>query len=102
MAARWFEEDRLNEHIPPQVEQVDEVTKDGQEDQVDQVLPQGDHVPSEEGGTEVPMVPPELINQEIGEALISIDLAITNRANFSMVPSVEYCYLLSIDNHLSM
>ena len=46
MAARRMEEERVNEEVPPQVEQV---PQGGQGVQDDQVPPQGDPIPNVEG-----------------------------------------------------
>ncbi|TMW87254.1 hypothetical protein EJD97_020207 [Solanum chilense] len=54
MAARRFEEERMNEEIPPQVEQVPQGGQDVQGVQGAQVPPQDDHVPNVEGYIEVP------------------------------------------------
>ena len=53
--SRRVEENDVNEEIPPQVEKVS----------------QGDQVPNVGGGNEVPMVPPEINNGEIREALLT-------------------------------
>ena len=62
MASRRLEEERMNEEIPPQVEQV---PQDGQGVQGAQVPPQGDDIPNVEGGNEVPVVHSDLTNQDI-------------------------------------
>ena len=62
MVARRLEEERMNEDIPPQVKQVEQVPPDGQGVQGAQVPPQGDHIPNVEGVNEVPMIYPNLTN----------------------------------------
>ena len=65
MAARMLEEERMNEEIPPQVEQVPQDGKGFKGAQGGQVSPQGDRIPNVEGGNEVPVVHSDLTNQEI-------------------------------------
>ena len=68
MADRSLEDERVNEEIPTQVEQVSKGGKEVQGAQGSQVPPQGDHVPNMEEGIEVP----EMSNREIRKALIAI------------------------------
>ena len=68
MATRRLEEERINEEIPPQVEQVPQGGQGIQYSQGAQVTPQSDHIPNVEGGNEVL----EMCNREIREALIVI------------------------------
>ena len=58
MADRSLEDERVNEEIPTQVEQVSKGGKGVQGAQGSQVPPQGDHVPNVEEGNEVPVVNP--------------------------------------------
>ena len=71
MTTRMLEEERINEEIPPQVEQAEQVPQDRQGIQGAQVPPQGDHVPNLEGGNEVSVVPSKFTNREIREALFA-------------------------------
>ncbi|TMX05690.1 hypothetical protein EJD97_009136 [Solanum chilense] len=81
MASRRLEEERMNEEVPPQVEQV---TQDGQGVKGAQVPPQGDPTPYMEGGIEVL----EMSNWENREALIAIAQAVTMQTNLYMMPRV--------------
>ena len=56
MVAKRLEEGRDNEYIPSQVEKV----------------PQGSQVPIAGGGNDVPVVPLEMTNGEIREALLNL------------------------------
>ena len=87
MAARRLGEGRLNDKARPQVEQV---IQDGQGDQGAQVSPQGKHAPNVGGGNEVLVVPSELNNREIREALLALARAVTTQSNFNMDPRVKY------------
>ena len=54
----------MNEEIASQVEKVEQV-------------PQGDKVPTVKGGNDVPVVPLELTNREIREAMLALARAVT-------------------------
>ena len=65
MAALSLEVKRMNEEIPPQVQRVEQVPKDGQGLQGAtgaQVPPEGDRIPNVEGGNVVSVVHPDLTN----------------------------------------
>ncbi|TMX03197.1 hypothetical protein EJD97_017732 [Solanum chilense] len=81
ITARRLEEERMNEEIHPQVEQVKKVSQDGKGFQGFKVRPQGDHIPNVEGGNEVLMILPKFTNQEIREALMTLDQAVTTQIN---------------------
>ena len=68
MDARRLEEERVNEEVPPQVEQVPQGGQGVQGAQDAQVPPQGDPIPNVEGGIEVL----DMSNREIRKALIAI------------------------------
>ena len=54
MATSRLDEEKLNEEVPPQVEQVEHVPGQGVEGAQDaQVPPLGDTIPNVEGGIEV-------------------------------------------------
>ena len=59
---RRIEENDLQEESPPQVEQVEYVPQSCQ----------GDQIPIVGGGYYVPVVPPELSNSDIKEALLAL------------------------------
>ena len=61
IAARRMEEERVNEKLPPQVEQVSQGGQRVQDSQDAQVPHQGDPIPNAEGGIEVL----EMSNREI-------------------------------------
>ena len=61
MAARRMEEERVNDEVPPQGEQVPQGGQGFQGAQDDQVPPQGYPIPNVEGGIEVS----EMSNREI-------------------------------------
>ena len=79
MASRRLEEERMNEEVPPQVENV---TQDWQGVKGAQVPPRGDPIPYVEGGIEVL----EMSTLEIREALITIARGVTMQANLNMMP----------------
>ena len=60
----------VNEEIPSQVNQVEQVPQGSQG-------AQGDQVPIVCGGNYVPMVPLELTNQDINEALLTLARTVT-------------------------
>ena len=68
MAARRLEEERVNQDVPPKVEQV---PQGGQGVQGSKVPPQGDNIPNVEGVNEVPVVHLKFTSQEIREALMA-------------------------------
>ena len=87
MATRRLEEERVNEEVPPQAQQVEQVPLGGKEVQGDkdaQVPPQGDPIPHVVGGIEVS----EMSNSDIREALIAITRDVTMKANLNMMPRV--------------
>ena len=47
---------------------------------------QGDHIPNMEAGNGVPVVHPDLTNQEIREAFLTLARAVTTQVNLSMMP----------------
>ncbi|TMX01730.1 hypothetical protein EJD97_023781 [Solanum chilense] len=82
MDARRLEEERMNEEIPPQVEQVEQVPHDGEG-------VQGAH------GCQVPIVGecnevlPEMHIRDIRVVLHALDRAVITQANLSMVRRVN-------------
>ena len=70
------DENDVNEDIPPQVEKVEQV-------------PQGDQVPIGGQGKEVSMVPPEMTNGEIREALLAIARVLNTHVNMGIAPRVN-------------
>ncbi|TMW89773.1 hypothetical protein EJD97_016640 [Solanum chilense] len=76
---RRVEENDMQEGIPPQIKQVEQVPQCAQGDQV--------HIVG--GGNDVPVDPPELSNRDIREAFISLARAMTTQANLSMVTRVN-------------
>ncbi|TMW95587.1 hypothetical protein EJD97_008631 [Solanum chilense] len=76
MTARRLEEGKVNEEIPPQVEQVLQGARNTQ-------------VPIVEGGNDVPVVPLEMTNGEIRETLLALALAITTYVNRCVDPRVN-------------
>ncbi|TMW93762.1 hypothetical protein EJD97_011191, partial [Solanum chilense] len=92
MAARRLEHERMNKEILPHVKQVEKVPQDGQGVQGakgSQVPPQGDHIPNVDGVNEVPVIHPNLTNQEIREALLALARAVTTQVNLGMVHRVK-------------
>lgn len=81
--SRRVEKNDKHKEISPRVEQVPQGV------QVAQVPPQGDQVPNVEGGNDFPVVPPELSNSDIREALLALARDITTQANLNMVPRVN-------------
>ncbi|TMX05787.1 hypothetical protein EJD97_024853 [Solanum chilense] len=77
--ARRVEENEVQEEIPPQVEEVEIIPQSAQSDQV----------PIVEGGNDVPVVPLELTNREIREALLALARAVTTQVTLSMKPRVN-------------
>ncbi|TMX00689.1 hypothetical protein EJD97_000340, partial [Solanum chilense] len=69
---RRVEENEVQEEIPHQVEEVEQV-------------PQGDQVPIVGGGDD----PPKLSNKDIREALLALTRAVTTKVNLSMMPRVN-------------
>ena len=53
MASRWLEEEKVNEEVPPQVEQLPQGGRGVQGARDSQVPPEGDGIPDVEGGIEV-------------------------------------------------
>ena len=84
----------MNEEVPHQVEQVEQVPQSGdgvQSAQDAQIPPQGDPITNVEGGIEVEMMP----NREIIEALIAIASAMTMHPNLNMMPRVMESTMIS-------
>ena len=80
ITTRRYEDERVNEEVPPKVEQVEQVPQGGQVTQGAQdaqVPPRSDPIPNVERGIEVP----EMSNREIREAFIAIDRVLTMKAN---------------------
>ena len=83
--ARIVEENDLNEEVPHRVEQVEKVPQLSQ-------VPQGykcDQVPIKCGGNYVPVVPPEITNVEIREALLAIYRALSTHVIMGIEPRVK-------------
>ena len=76
--ARRVEENDVTEEIPPQVEQVEKIPQGAQ------VPPQGDQVLIVEGGNDILVVPPELSNRDIREALLDLAQVVTSQVDLSM------------------
>ena len=62
MGTRMLEKERINEEIPPHVEQVSQDSQDVKGAQVAGVHPQGDHVPIVKGGNGVAVLHSVLTN----------------------------------------
>ncbi|TMX04216.1 hypothetical protein EJD97_010645 [Solanum chilense] len=75
-----MEEERVNYEIPPQVEKVEKVPRDGQGVQ----RSQGDPIPNLEGDIEVP----EISNREIREVFIAKARAATIQSKLNMISRV--------------
>ena len=73
---RRVEENEVIEEIPPQVDEVYQVT-------------QGDHVPIVEGSNDIPVVPLELSDGDVREALLALAQAVITQVNLTMVPRVN-------------
>ena len=84
MATRRFEEERVNEKIPSQVEQVPQDGHGVKGAQVDQVPLQGDPIRNVEGGIDVP----EMSNRDIRETFIAIARVVTMQDNLNIMPKV--------------
>ena len=89
MTAWWFEEERVSEEIPSQVEQVPQDGQGVQGAQGAQVYTHSDHLPIVEEDNKVSVDSPELNNRDIWEALLALARAVTTQANLSMVPRVN-------------
>ncbi|TMW86814.1 hypothetical protein EJD97_020854 [Solanum chilense] len=74
--AKRVEENDVHEGVPPQVKKVEKFL-------------QGDQVPIGGQGNDVPVVPPELSNSDIREALYALARAVTTQGNISMVPRMN-------------
>ena len=66
MDARRLEKGKVDEEVPPQVQQVEKVLQGAR------IPPKGVQVPIGGEGNEVPVVPTEMINGEIREALLTL------------------------------
>ncbi|TMW81050.1 hypothetical protein EJD97_012431 [Solanum chilense] len=80
MASKRFEEGRVNEEVPPQVEKVI---------QGSQIPAQGVQVTIGGEGNEVRLVPPEMTNGEIREALLDLARSMTTYVNRGIEPKVN-------------
>ncbi|TMW97372.1 hypothetical protein EJD97_005671, partial [Solanum chilense] len=76
MVARRLEEGRVEEDVPPHVEQVCQGH-------------QGDKVRIKGQVNEFPMVPLEMTNDEVREALITLARALTTHVNMGIGPRVN-------------
>ena len=79
MAVRRLDEQRVDEEILPQVEEVEQVRQGAQ----------GDQVPIGGQGNEVPVVPPDITNGDIRDALLAISRALTTHVNMGIAPRVN-------------
>ena len=79
------EEKHVNEGLPPRSRQVTQ----GVHVPYGVQGAQGDQVPIVEGGNDVQVVPPELSNSDIREALLALARDITTQANLNMVPRMN-------------
>ncbi|TMW83450.1 hypothetical protein EJD97_001646 [Solanum chilense] len=100
MVARRVDERRVNEEIPPQVKQVEQVLKDGHVQQCAQF-------PIVGGGNDVPVVPTDMSSGEIRDALLALaqDMTIMNEMS-RFVSSVgdllkEECHATMLHNDMS-
>ena len=73
----------MNEEIPPQVEQVEQVLKGSQESQGTR----DDQILIVEGGNDIPVTPPGITDGDIKEALLLLARDLTTHVN--MVLSLE-------------
>ena len=62
IVARRLEDERMNEDIPPKLDQFKQFPQDGKGVRGSQVAHQGDHIPNVEGGNEVTVVHLDLAN----------------------------------------
>ena len=76
MSARRLEEGRVDEEVPPQVEQVPQGA-------------QGDQIPIVGRGNDVSVVPPEMTNGDTREALITLARTLTTYVNVPRVNVIE-------------
>lgn len=90
MVSRRMEGGRVNEKIAPQVQQVEQVLQYGQGVQGDQIIPQGIQVPIGGQGNDVLVIPPEITNGEIREALVAVARAVTTHVNKGIEPVINF------------
>ena len=78
-SARRFDEEVVNEGVPPK----------GRQDPQNVKVTQGEQVPIANKGNEIPVVPPDMTNYEIKSALFTVTRAMMDQANRDVGPRMK-------------